>query len=333
MQPVVQRVRGVMSLLLIWALLLLWVASIQPVDVHRLCLDLEIDWSQLWIAAKNGGVVPEPSLARPAEVLRTTEEAELLQRFTQQWEPLAKLRYSSLNANHDWRLRASAVDYVAACEQALKVAVEGEQLGHGGFSSEVSRQLIAKLDRQVATLAWHVERLDLGPAATLEDVAREARPRIAIPGSGQTLPMAGAVALSSVGLPCLYLYLVSLLRALREAIDQQEVRNNGDWIFFHPGWLGPVLGLVWLSLPLAALYLAGATVFSVQAVNSVSRIATPALLVLPLAWAWCIVAALRTRHRAMREPEQVAQSTSIAERRLDTYTDAGITLEKHRRAA
>lgn len=347
MEKLVQRVRSAMNLLLIWALVLFWVATIEPVDIHRLCLNLQSNWIDLSSAAINGGKVAEPSLARSTGPPLSAGQAALLQRFRSQCNCLSTIKYASMSSFLHREATEPAIEYAAACRRALQTAQQGAQDKHPGLSSEQTSKLIVTIERQLAELDWHIERLDLGPTATLMDVAREARPRITIPGSGLTIPMAGGVALSIVGFTCVYFYLVSLLRALRDALDDEDISTARDWLFFHPGWLGPLLGLVWLSLPLVALQAAGTTVFSVQAVSSVSKLAMYTALLLPFAWLWCVIAAIRTRRKLGQQsrsevsasrPEvsgsdHDAWARETAERRLKTYTDAGISLESYRRAA
>ncbi len=358
MEKLIQRVRGVMHLLLVWALVLLWVATIEPVDIHRNCLDLEISWNHLVAAAQHGGKILPASLASIDGPPLNTDEAVLLQEFNDQCSELCRCRNSSLSSPSTIHYQPSAEEYIEACSTALAIAEEAAAANHPGLSSRETAALIASIERQIRLLSWHVERLDLGPAATLRDVANEARPRISIPGSGLTIPMAGGVAWSIVGLSCVYLYLVSLLRALREAMDDRNHSEAGDWLLLHPGLLGPSLGVVWLTMPLVALFSAGSTVFAVQAVNTVSEVAKYFAFLLPASWLWCVVAAFRIRRKVSKlscsvhaasssaaaangtardlaawVSESDTQARKSVEQRLEAHTDTGLSLETYRRAA
>ena len=335
MDALVQRVRGVMNLLLIWALILFWVATIKPVDIHKLCHGLETNWLKLQSAARNGGVVSEPSLTKPQGPLLSTAQSALLNRLSQQTTKLSHIRYSSLLSYEQNIPPATAQTYLLASEQALRTVQQGVDAKHPGLSSADIHALIATLQRHVAELRWHIERLELSPTATLADLASEAWPSITIPGTGQSVPMASGVALSIVGLACVYFYLVSLLRAVRDSLPDQHDRVNTEWVLLHPGWLGPLLGLIWMSLPMAAIFTAMRTVFSHQGVNTVFTLPDYTILLLPVAWAWSLIAALRTRLAAFRSAREQREPAAhnTAELRLAAHTDFAIPRSQHRRAA
>ena len=335
MATIVQRVRGVMNLLLVWALILFWVATVEPVNIHQLCAQLNADFTDLASAAGNGGEIPDfdSLLARSQGPQLSESEANLLQRLRNDCSCLYSLKYNSLSGLQGCEAATPATDFTVASRHALEIAQEGAAADHPGLASEASQQLIKSIDLRLTELEWHVERLDLGPTATLRDIAETARPRITIPGSGQSIPMAAGVAHSITGLACVYLYLVSLIRALRDATEEYESAFTGDWLFLHPGLLGPILGVVWLVLPLFALASAGAVVFGIQSVNSVSSVAPYAILVLLVAMPWSIVASFRTRWKLNRLAREAHAPIVPFEQKLPALADTGIELDTYRRAA
>ncbi|MCA9231456.1 MAG: hypothetical protein KDA57_12445 [Planctomycetales bacterium] len=286
--PLTQRLQSVMHLLLIWALLLCWIASVNPPNVHRTVLDLErslVGFSQaLQLQSKQTG---------------ESKLRELKSRFSAQSHQSSLLRYSSLSVSSPENRQATAAEYLAATDAALEL---GDQLArHPLLKANIAAsQELANSKRNLLSLQWYADRAELGPAATLADVARESRPKITIPGTQHALPMATALVASIPGLTFVYLYLVSLIGTLRESAQRAGHAFHCDWVLLHSGWLGPVLGLLWLSAPMIALVGAGRAVFSSQAVNSVSQAAVYAAPLLPIAWVWCCISALRLR-RALGE--------------------------------
>ena len=335
MEAVMQRVRGVMSLLLIWALVLLWVATVKPVDIHHLCHDLEIKSSKLLSAARHGGKVVPLSIGGTQGPPLTATEEQLLKRLRHQWRVQSNLRFSSLHTLGKPEPHASAREYLAAYDRMLSTAWEGAEAKHPGLSSLEAQSLLDQIQRHISELRWHVQRLELQPNVTLFEVANEARPRVQIPGTGQSIPMAGGVAMSIIGLAGLYFYLVSLLRALRESFTEQPVGFGNELVFLHPGWLGPMLGAIWLTLPLVGIYFAAEIVFSHQSVDSVYKLPGYTIFLLPLSWAWSVIAALRTRLAASQISRESSQpvAQNIAELRLAKLADTGISLSQNRRAA
>ena len=333
MERILQRVRGVMNLLLIWALVLFWVATVRPVNIHQLCSQLNGNFGDLERAAQFGGTLPELSLAKPQGPPLSVDQAQLLQRLKSECGCLYSLKYDSLASFGNRTVTLPATVYTQACRRALETAQAGAAANHPGLTSELAGGLITKIERLLAELEWQIERLELGPTATLMEVANEARPRIAIPGSGQSIPMAAGVALSITGLACVYLYLVSLLRALREAMREYDSAMSGEWLFLHPGLLGPTLGLLWLLMPFAALFSAGRVVFGVQSIDSVSSSAEYTIFVLLIALPWSVVAAFRARWKQNRLAREATASETVHEQRAHALADTGIALDTYRRVA
>lgn len=333
METLVQRVRGVMNLLLIWALILFWVATVESVDIYKLCHNLEMGWIKLYATARNGGIETELSLAKPKGPSLTPEQKALLSKFKHQTSALSSIRYRSLRSDNSSKPKAAVQKYLAGCRETLQTVQQGVANKHPGFVTADTQALATAVESMVSELNWHVERLELGPNATLADVAREARPRISIPGTGQSLPMAGGVALSIIGLSCVYFYFVSLLRTLRDSLSATDVEFTREWVFLHPGWLGPLLGLAWLSLPMVALFFAGRAVFSSQAVDSVYALPLETIFLLPVGWLWAVVGAVRTRLAANHATKQSFRENNTAELRLAKHLDSEHWQNSRSRAA
>lgn len=283
METMIQRIRGVMQLLLLWSLVLFWVASIDPVDLHRLTWDLNRNWDRLAIA------------------LPKDDELDELHRA------LNPLWRASLLGATDTGLEVTAERYLRQCDQTLAQAREIAAKKFRDQTKPEAKQvgiLIAAIDRQVRSLRWHTGS-ELGPLVTLADVVRAARPQLSIPGSGQSVPMAMGVAMSIVGLTCVYLYLASWHRTLRQAIGHDDLSQAKEWIFLHPGWLGPTLGFCWLTLPMVSLCAAGSVIFASQAVNSMGQLPLCCVPLLPIAWLWSCLSALRTRHAVVQRLQQL----------------------------
>ena len=87
--------------------------------------------------------------------------------------------------------QATAAEYLAATDAALEL---GDQLArHPLLKANIAAsQELANSKRNLLSLQWYADRAELGPAATLADVARESRPKITIPGTQHALPMATA---------------------------------------------------------------------------------------------------------------------------------------------
>lgn len=329
METLLQRVRSVMNLLLVWSLLLLWVASVKPPDIHRLSLSLQQSWNRLFVLLHNGGEEREPSLAPPKQVAQSPAEKKYLDGLARQVNSLYAYYYSSISSQESEEPRVSAKAYIERCEKTLQALGQGIEDKHAVLRKESVMQEYEQAKYHFAILRWQVEKLELSPVATLADVAHAVRPHITIPGSG-SVPMAIGVAFSILALPCVYFYLISLLRTLREAIAQEGSCRNRHWLLLHPGWLGPVMGLLWLTLPVVSLYFAGKTIFSVQAVNTVNPYAVYAAPFLPITWLWSMVGALRVRRQAWKK---APQDDPQYESRIEKFTFPAVPLSQTHRAA
>ena len=300
-------------------------ASVRPADIHRLSLDLQKSWNQLFILLRNGGEPSKPSLSPPKQIAINSAEADFLSKLASKINSLYTLNYSSLSSNKSAQPKVSAKKYIAECDSTLHLVQQGIKGKHPVVTKQLILQEHEKVEHHLANLRWQVEKLELSPTATLADVAHAVRPQIAIPGLG-SVPMAIGVAFSIIALLCVYFYLISLLRALRESIEQERFSEINNWLFLHPGWMGPLLGMFWLTMPIISLHLAGQTIFSVQAVNTVNPYAVYAAPLLPLAWLWSLISAFRVRKAALKKDEQF-------DTRVEKFAFPAVPLSRTHRAA
>ncbi len=96
----------------------------------------------------------------------------------------------------------------------------------------------------------------LGSQATFAELAEASRARVQIPVIGEAVYTEKAAKVLGTAILVLLVYLVSLLSALMASIDRSFEENAMDWIFFHPGFLGVTLGLIWLCLPSVIMLIA-----------------------------------------------------------------------------
>ena len=80
----------------------------------------------------------------------------------------------------------------------------------------------------------------------IEHLHDKAIPRVKLMVVDLELPATRAVSYLGVGLLPVFLYLVSTSGALKK-VSGSETNPAKDWIFFHPGCLGPSLGMLWVS--------------------------------------------------------------------------------------
>ena len=286
-EPLVNRIRGVMQLLLIWAMLLGWIATEEPIEIIRLKNDLIRDLDAL-------------SDSRLMLEKRYNSESWLTLRSNFRDQAYESIKQCLSEAYLESEIVSIAP--VSECLEsvATTLTLADEVVNHitplqTDLPLEDFKSTLAIAKRRHAILKWHSERLNLGPNATFDDVAREARPKISVPGTQHTIPMDKAAVLSIPGLSFLFLYLSSLIRTLRESTSRDNLNTACQWLFLHPGWMGPVLGLLWFTAPLVAWFAAGSVMFKSQAVNSVGQFEIYFLPVLLLSWLMCCLGALRLR--------------------------------------
>jgi hypothetical protein len=137
------------------------------------------------------------------------------------------------------------------------------------------------------------EEYQLHPDSTLHDLdqailAGNPDALVKLPIVERTVPAASALVWILVLIP-VYLYLLSLLSAMKARFTHSGDDRLIEWVFFHPGCLGVLLGTAWLALPGAVVLLA--------IVRGLVRwwVALPVLMVLWLLAAWVTARAWRVR--------------------------------------
>ncbi len=92
--------------------------------------------------------------------------------------------------------------------------------------------------------------------ASMKELHDKVIPKIEIPFLKQKVPIEIATTLLSLGLLPVFLYFISICRAMKVESQLTQERKGTDWIFFHPGRLGVCLAILWLSGP-SLMVLAG----------------------------------------------------------------------------
>lgn len=85
--------------------------------------------------------------------------------------------------------------------------------------------------------------------ATIEEILFKSQVAIKIPYSNKIFNIDFSLTIICMVIIFLFLYLYSLMKALQNNLCLNRDNLILDWLFFHPGYIGPTLGIVWLLLP------------------------------------------------------------------------------------
>ena len=244
----IEQARTVMNLILLIALIMGWAATRKEVDVERLVQRIA---DGPWPSSQE---LPEPVERyhrEKSEDYPTGSEVALLD--------------------------ARVADLLAIRQ---KVLAELGGLAYVGEGESTQRELYEQNQRLVL-----LEELKRSSGADADATVRDLQQKL--DGRDQLLlPFVKVSAAPEAGifiLACahffLLLYLVSLELALVES-----ARGGGEksraWVFLHPGWLGFILGCLWLLSPLVALLVSlGTGRLSVGGIYVASLVAANVLLV------------------------------------------------------
>jgi hypothetical protein len=86
-------------------------------------------------------------------------------------------------------------------------------------------------------------------SATFLQLSESIRGRVTVPVIGRTVYIEDALLIIAAALIFVFLYLISLVGALMAAVKREEESDAMEFIWFHPGWLGITLGILWLAAP------------------------------------------------------------------------------------
>lgn len=96
-------------------------------------------------------------------------------------------------------------------------------------------------------------RTGLPPHVTLAQLDEALKTSVRLPVINESVSVSSAVFVFGTALLALSAYLLSCSQAIRVAAATKKDEKGNDWLFFHPGWLGPTLGVIWLAAPPLAL--------------------------------------------------------------------------------
>ena len=259
-----------MSLILVATVLLAW--SVRP--ARGVFPVVETLW--VFISDTPSDEVPMPASARK---LLDDQPDELVRQYRIRAEE--PKRYAE--ALHSYLLQVSADalltaagDVRAALREGAKIKARASLPRLRALAQTLPKTERDQLQTDDALVDLQVRNLTNRPGfvaaasaiATLERLLREADPQskrglsvaqlddelaraggVHVPYVEERLPGNLAVALISIALAGPYLFLLSLCNAISSAIAAADDASGSDWLFFHPGRLGPTLGTLWLLGP------------------------------------------------------------------------------------
>jgi hypothetical protein len=90
---------------------------------------------------------------------------------------------------------------------------------------------------------------------TFKEFHKRVAPPIKVPFIDQELSSLYAVLVLTIGLVGPFVFLLSLMSAIKAAIEKGDRSEGAGWLFFHPDKLGISLGIIWLFAPSITLLL------------------------------------------------------------------------------
>lgn len=262
MKELVDRVHASMNLLLVATVLVLWALS-SDTDVVAVAKQI----------ADGGAKVLQSALIEP------TDNASLLflSRYTGTGleQTVARVDREGFDADRDALLKSTKVETILGIYEALGpsstarlqselerkkqeyearegIPVSGRAMMDAVFAGlkKIPDPTELEVRKALGALRDTYARSELPRDATLGELSEKVKAQVDLPVVDLSVPVEKAVYVFSTGSTILLLYIVSSVRAIRFWTERHRgAEEGGDWIFFHPGWLGPVLGIAWLSAP------------------------------------------------------------------------------------
>ncbi len=229
MESLADRARAVMNLILLGTIALLWAVTRPSPEVLGLSQRiLEYEW---W---PNGVTLSEPTKRYRGYVF--ADDAPF---------------------DRDTLVRQVRIGDLAGLLTPITVQQSIEVTG------EARPDKLAKLEElAVSVRAFDAIYRDSGLSsdATVADLERVAKPRIELPIVEASVVTSEAVRSIAIAMLPMLLYLVSISQAIRfNVVDRQaDPSEAADWLFLHPGYLGPALGIAWLLFSPILLLIAAA---------------------------------------------------------------------------
>jgi hypothetical protein len=148
-----------------------------------------------------------------------------------------RLSVGAMRVDHLLKLR-SLLTPRALSQQDVVIPTEGEYL----VDLEILRGFLSQINE--------VYQETIFPeSATFDQLAEAVRGRVTVPVVGRIAYVEDAVPIIAVALGVVFLHLISLIKALKAAVERGAEAGGFELVWFHPGWLGVTLGVLWLEAP------------------------------------------------------------------------------------
>jgi hypothetical protein len=92
-------------------------------------------------------------------------------------------------------------------------------------------------------------------SVTFQKLADAMDSQIKLPFIDAELKSNSAIIVLAVCVVGPFVYLLSLMLAIEEAMKEEDYAEGATWLFFHPGKIGACLGSAWLLAPALAIFL------------------------------------------------------------------------------
>jgi len=130
-------------------------------------------------------------------------------------------------------------DQVIQLYAALKNGAEADS---GGIWFNMVREELRAFKQQGA-------RAGLSGEPSVAEVSAKVEPVVPMLVTNQPIEIRTLVGFVPMIVMALYLYLISLMRVLGDALAKDATAAPRDWLFFHPGGIGMALGWLWILAP------------------------------------------------------------------------------------
>lgn len=108
-------------------------------------------------------------------------------------------------------------------------------------------------DNSLAFLKSHFEASKLSDYARVKDLVAKYSASMKLPLIGEAVEINKVLPFIAIFILTPLFYLLSTIKGIKEETKYMKDRKGTDWIFFHPGRLGVLLGSIWLFVPTAVV--------------------------------------------------------------------------------
>lgn len=262
MARLVDRARAAMNLVIVTSLLVLWAVSQESINVINIGMSIHSTAERISFDSdesyKHEGII---SFRRSVD--------DLLKSVRENSGDNLREKIGNVSASTILAARPPSTNNILPASLVLRAIASGalvlmedelaSRKGQGDVEDVVNDNSVSINafiwfgSEALANEVDHLDRLmsdaELSEQLTLQEVQNRLSKKITIPFIEQELPIVGAIPLIAAALLVPLLYLLSLCGAMKLAAERVDNHDGIDWVFFHPGILGLVVGIAWLAAP------------------------------------------------------------------------------------